>query len=235
MRRFLLILALVLGISCVAGCDVDFSHLGPYNPMPTETTPSTNKVAYFGDSLGAMSRGPCTPSTPPPCTSMRDLWATRPEYSISDETIIGGTEFQNWLPSMAKLEAGTTVVLELGTNNCILEPWMDIEVHLRQVLDTMRAQGITRTIWFTINEYSAQLKNTSTNHMLSRVRWLNQYMRDLLASGEYSDIGFEIHDWDAAARPLGNSILSADNLHHNVTGNNLFAQHLVDAVLPQTA
>lgn len=232
MRRSLSILAFSLAaFGKLSACAQD-GHLGTPTPAITETTHEV--VYYFGDSLGAMSRGPCAPDNPNPCTSLRDIWPTHPEYSVSTENIQGGTFLQDWHLAMNNLPAATTVVLELGTNNLLNEAWNTGETRQNMIdtLNIMRSRGVTRVVWPTINEYVGHLRGGNYEF---RPMWMNQWMRDLVASGEYADIGLEIADWNAIASPLGHTIISDDNLHHNVDGNNLFAEFMVEAVLPDTA
>lgn len=237
MKKLLLILLPLLFIGAI-GCQPMGPNLGLYHPTPTETTPINNKVTYFSDSLGAMSRGYCPTDAPPDCALMRELWDQHPEYSISDDTMVGGTLFQDWHEAMANVEQGTTVVLELGTNNALNETWMVTQQHILETLQIMREAGITRVIWFTLDEPGARLKNATSPHFLSRVQWQNNYMRELLASDDYDDIGLEIFDWNSIAQSYFDdniTILSSDNLHHNYGGMMIYAEVLVDAVLYQEA
>lgn len=208
----LVIISTLSGFGRVSAC-AQGENINPPLPPPTETTVET--VFYFGDSHGAMIK-----------PLLEQSWATHPEYSIS-LNLQGGTHFQDWHKAMAKLEAGSTVVIELGTNNALNEALNTgvLPENLQSTLDLLQSRGVARIIWPTINEYSAALKGP---HVLTRVQYLNNTMRSIEAEGTYP---LEVDDWNSVAEPQGQLILSEDNLHHNIEGNLQFTDFMVEAVL----
>lgn len=218
MKRLLAITGVALGLMFGAtACEDMPPELGQPSYVGDVATTS---VYYFGDSLAAMSQ-----------QRQRDQYVINgPSVKKWDNTVVGGMFFQNWWPAMRTLPAGATVAVELGTNNILNEAINTgaLEQHLIGTFDILRERGVSRTVWFTISEYTAGLKGPN---YLTRAKWMNARMADLVATGAYADIGLEIYDWNAIAMPLGASVVSADNLHHNEFGTIVYGCVLYEAVM----
>jgi len=209
------VMAVLSGLAGLACIDMP-ADLG--QPSYVHAEPE-DYVYYFGDSLGAMSQS----------VERAHYQTYAPRVAKWDNTIAGGLRFQNWWPAMETVPPGATVVVELGWNNLMNEAINtgELEDHLIGTFDRLRARGVTRTIWFSINMGSANLR---AYPQPSRAAWLNARVRGLVADGTYSDIGLEIYEWDQIAAPLGRSILSADDLHHNGLGTEIFGCAMYEAV-----
>lgn len=219
-RKSIFILAAGLAMAVATACEPG-PPPGPPPIGPPSYTASTydQSVYYFGDSLGAMSR------------DVERAWYDQqaPPVRTYDNNIIAGTTLQQWWATMAQLPEDATVVVELGTNNITNEAINTgaLESSLRGTFEILRDRVATRTVWFTLNEYSAAIRGFPYDQ---RARWVNQFMRGLVDSGEYADIGLEVYDWNALAQPAEMSILVDDKVHHNALGIEWFGRAMYEAV-----
>lgn len=211
MRRLAALVALAAAVIASAACE-------PIADSPSGDTGEVLAV-QFGDSLSRMSENPLVA-----------LYVNDPVWRVSLNHQ-GGTEFDTntWVNRYPSVPAGATVVLALGTNDLSNDSLSDAKADARAAIAAVSDAGAVRVVVPTVNETSAY--EFGGQARLDKTQAWNAWLWQAENSLHVDYRALDVVDW-AAVSAGRTDWLAADRLHHNVAGEQAYAEFLYGSRLP---